>query len=324
MAEPESFPTPGVRTIQDLADLAEGGVPADRQIKTLVYKIDEKTVLVLLRGDHALVEQKLIDNVEASDLRPANDKEILAALGSRPGSLGAVGMSDLFVIADEALRGRRDMVTGANQDEFHLRGVDVERDIQVGGWIDLREVVSGEGCPTCGEPIEVYKGLEVGHIFKLGTVYSESMGANVQGADGQSGPVVMGSYGIGLDRNLAAIVEANHDEAGIIWPVSVAPYEVVVSVVKPKDVKCLEVAEQIYEALLGEGIEVLLDDRDERPGVKFKDADLIGFPFRVTVGPKGLENGVVELKSRRDGDVRDLELVHAAVTIRETVLDQRR
>ena len=324
LPEPEKFPTPGVRTIEDLANLPDAGAPAERQIKTLVYVVDDKLVLVLLRGDHSLVEQKLVDNIEGDVLRPAREEEIRSALGARPGSLGAVGAHGLFVIADEALRGRRDMVTGANEDEFHLRGVDVERDIEVGGWLDLRAVESGQGCPICGEGLEAYKCLEVGHIFKLGTFYSEAMGAKVLDSNGKSVPIVMGSYGIGIDRNMAAIVEANHDDSGIIWPVSVAPFEVVVSVVKPKEIKCLEAGERIYEALLEQGIDVILDDRDERPGVKFKDADLVGIPFRVTVGPKGLENGVVEIKSRKTGETRDIPVAHAAVTVREWVLEERR
>ena len=322
-ASPEKFPTPGVRTIEDLA-VMEGGTPAERQIKTLVYMMDEKVVLVLLRGDHLIAEQKLLDGVEADSIRPAHAEEIQSALGAKPGSLGAVGVEDLFVIADEALRGRRDMTTGANEDGFHLRGVDVERDIPIKGWLDLREVLAEEGCPMCGQPLDVYKCLEVGHIFKLGTRYSEAMGAKVLDQNGKSVPVVMGSYGIGLDRNLAAIVEANHDDSGIIWPVNVAPFEVVVSVVKPKAVDCLEAGQRLYEALLGHGIDVILDDRDERPGVKFKDADLIGIPYRVTVGPKGLADGVVELKRRRDGQTRDLETAQAALAIAEEVLDERR
>ncbi len=320
---PEKFPTPGVRTIADLAAM-EGGAPADRQIKTLVYAIDEKIVLVLLPGDDSLVAQKLEDNIEAENLRPAEPDEIRSALGAQPGSLGAVGVGDFFIIADESLRGRSGMVTGANEDDFHLRGVDVERDIAVNGWLDLREVKGGEGCSLCGEVLRVYKCLEVAHIFKLGTVYSEAMGAQILDKNGKNVPVVMGSYGIGLDRNLAAIVEAHNDDAGICWPVNVAPFEVVVSVIKPKDVNCLEAAKRIYEALLEREIDVILDDRDERPGVKFKDADLVGIPYRVTVGPKGLGDGVVELKERRNGNTRDLEVNHAAQTIAEFVLDERR
>ncbi|MEZ4282551.1 MAG: proline--tRNA ligase [Myxococcota bacterium] len=323
LAAPEKFPTPGVRTIEDLAKMA-GGAPADRQIKTLVFQVDETTVLVLLRGDHQLAEQKLVDQVEAKQIRAADAERIQRTLGARPGSLGAVARGDLYIIADEALRGRRDMVTGANEDGFHLRGVDVERDIPVKAWLDLREVKDGEGCPGCGEAFTVAKTIEIGHIFKLGTKYSVAMDAYVQDEKGASVPMIMGSYGIGLERNLAAVVEANHDEKGICWPVNVAPYEVVVSVVKPNDVACHEAGEALYEKLKAAGIDVLIDDRDERPGVKFNDADLVGFPYRVTIGPKGLASGIVELVRRRDGEKRDLPLAHAAETIVEAVLDERR
>ena len=322
LAAPERFPTPGVKTIEDLAKM-EGGADAVRQIKTLVYNVDDKMVLILLQGDHQLAEQKLLDQVEADSIRAAEPAEIRAALGASPGSLGAVGTGEFFVIADEALRGRRDMVTGANEDGFHLRGVEVERDIGVKAWLDLREARSGEGCPMCQAPLSVHKTIEVGHIFKLGTKYSEAMGANVQNAKGESVPLVMGSYGIGLERNLAAVVEANHDENGICWPVNVAPYEVVVTVVKPKDVDCHEAGERLYEKLLESGIDVLIDDRDERPGVKFNDADLVGFPYRVTVGPKGLSDGLFEFVRRRDGLKRDLPIEHAVETIVEAVLDER-
>jgi prolyl-tRNA synthetase family II len=319
---PEKFATPGVRTIQALAEL-DGGAEATRQIKTLVYVIDGKTILILLRGDHQLAEQKLIDQVEAGEMRPAEVEEIKATLGASPGSLGAVGRGDLYVIADEALRGRRDMVTGANENAFHFRGVEVERDIDVKAWLDLREVATGEGCPMCQTPFSVHKTIEVGHIFKLGTKYSLAMGAAVQDENGESVPIVMGSYGIGLDRNMAAVVEANHDENGICWPVNTAPYEVVVTVVKPKDVECHEAGERLYEKLTEAGIEVIIDDRDERPGVKFKDADLVGFPYRVTIGPKGVASGIYELVRRADGEKRDLPIEHAAETIIEAVLDER-
>jgi prolyl-tRNA synthetase len=320
---PEKFATPGVRTIEDL-ERFPGGAPGSRQIKTLVYQVDGKSVLLLLRGDDSLCEQKLVDNVEGQEIRPAHPEEVKAALGALPGSLGAVGVQGHFVIADEALRGRRNMLTGANEDGFHLRGVDIERDIPVKAWLDLRAVRAGEGCAMCSGLLAVFKTIEVGHIFKLGTKYSEAMGAAVLDANGRSVPIVMGSYGIGLERNMAAVVEANHDENGIVWPVNVAPYEVVVSVVKPKEVGCLEAGERIYDALVKAGIDALLDDRDERPGVKFKDADLVGIPFRVTVGPKGLAEGVVELKRRRGGEARDLPVARAAAAVIEAVLDERR
>ena len=318
----EKFPTPGVKTIDDLAKM-DGGAEASRQIKTLVYVVDGKTILILLRGDHQLAEQKLIDQVEAVQMRPAEISEIKAALGASPGSLGAVEKSELYILADEALRGRKNMTTGANEDGFHVRGVDIERDIDVKAWLDLREVATGEGCPMCQTPFSVHKTIEVGHIFKLGTKYSEAMGASVQNEAGKSVPITMGSYGIGLERNLAAIVEANHDENGICWPVNTAPYEVIVTVVKPKDVECHEAGERLYEKLQEAGIDVLIDDRDERPGVKFKDAELIGVPYRVTVGPKGLADKVFEFVRRADGSKRDLAISHAAETIVEAVLDER-
>jgi prolyl-tRNA synthetase len=319
---PEKFATPHVKTIDDLAKM-EGGAAADRQIKTLVYQADDKSILILLRGDHQLSEQKLIDQVEAETMRPAEPGEIKNLLGALPGSLGAVGHGDLFVIADLALTDRLDMVTGANEDGFHLRGVDINRDIEVKGWLDLREVQDGEGCPMCQKPLEVYKTIEVGHIFKLGTKYSEAMGAKVQDETGKSVAIVMGSYGIGLERNLAAVVESNHDERGICWPVNIAPYEVCVTVVKPKDVDCHEAGERLYQDLSEAGIDVIIDDRDERPGVKFKDAELVGFPYRVTVGPKGIADGIFELVRRRDGQKQDLKIEHAAGTIIEAVLDER-
>ena len=295
-----------------------------RQIKTLVYRIDGKIVLILMRGCDTLMDQKLADGVEAAEIRPATADEIREALGASPGSLGAVGVSDYYVIADEALRGRRNMVTGANEDDFHLRGVDVERDIEVKAWLDLREVEEGEACSLCDGPLSVYKTIEVGHIFKLGTKYSEVMGAEVLDQNGSKRPIVMGSYGIGIERSMAGVVETSHDQAGIIWPVTVAPFEVVVTVVKPKQVECAEVGERLYEALIGAGIDAIIDDRDERPGVKFKDADLVGIPYRLTVGPKGLADGVVELKRRRDGATRDLAVDYAVETVVEAILDERR
>ncbi|MFK7896928.1 MAG: proline--tRNA ligase [Myxococcota bacterium] len=324
LGAPEKFATPGVKTIADL-EAMDGGAAGERQIKTLVYQIDGKLVLILLRGDHQLAEQKLIDQVEAEEMRPATPGEIKNALGALPGSLGAVTSvaEGFFVIADEALQGRRDMVTGANEDGFHFRGVDIDRDLDVKAWLDLREVKDGEGCPMCKKPFSVIKTIEIGHIFKLGTKYSEAFGASVQNEAGKSVDLMMGSYGIGLERNLAAVVESNHDDKGICWPVNTAPYEVVVTVVKPKDVDCHEAGERLYEKLTEMGIEVIIDDRDERPGVKFKDAELIGFPYRVNIGPKGLQDGVFEFIRRRDGDKRELPIEHAAEVIVEEVLDER-
>jgi prolyl-tRNA synthetase len=319
---PEKFATPGQHTIEDIASF-EGGAPAERQVKTLVYVVDEATVLVLLRGDHPLVEQKLSDGLQATTVRPATDQEIRAALSAGAGSLGAVGVSGPRIVADEALQGRRDLVTGANEDGFHLRSVDLARDVEVSDWLDLREIQSGEACPACGSALEVRKTIEVGHIFKLGTKYSETLGASVLDENGKSRPIVMGSYGIGIQRCMAAVVERHHDDAGIVWPLSVAPYEVVITQINAKDAATTDAAGALYDALVARGIEVILDDRDERPGVKFKDAELAGFPYRITVGPKGLQDGKVEVVRRKTRQGRDVELQKAADAVAENVLEER-
>jgi prolyl-tRNA synthetase len=319
---PEEFATPGVRTIEDLAAF-DGGAPAEHQIKTLVVALDGEIALVLLRGDHPLSEQKLQDATGVTELRHASDKEIQDSLGASAGSLGAIGVAGCRILADLALRGRSGMQTGANRDEFHLRGVDVERDIPSAEWLDLREVQAGEACELCDAPLAVCKTIEVGHIFKLGTRYSELLGATVQDESGKSRPIIMGSYGIGIERTMAAVIESRHDEVGMIWPISIAPFEVVVSVINPKNAAAADAGGAVYDALVADGIDVLLDDRDERPGVKFNDADLIGIPYRITVGPKGLAEGIVEITERRGRKSRSVAVEKAAATVAEVVLEER-
>lgn len=314
----ERFPTPGVRTIADLVEF-DGGAPADRQVKTLVYILDDEPVLVLLRGDHDLHEQKLLDGTGAIEIRPGHPEEIRALLGADAGSLGAVGVDGARILADLQLAERVNMVTGANLDDHHVRGVDIGRDIAVTEWLDLRAVVAGDGCPECGEPLELFKGIEAGHIFKLGTKFSEALGATVLDTNGVPVPLVMGSYGIGVERNLAAAVEMNHDEQGIVWPVSIAPYEVVITVVKTDDEDTMTVANRLYDDLGAAGVDVLIDDRKERPGVKFADAELIGIPYRITVGPRGLADGIVELSVRSTGDRSELPVEDAAEEVAQQV-----
>ena len=299
-AAPTRLDTPGVRTIEDLA--TSYGLAAERQIKTLVQAMDGQLTLVLLRGDHQLQDQKLSDATGVTDIRPAQPDEIRAALGALPGSLGAVGVTGLPVIADLALRGRRDMATGANTDDVHLTGVDVGRDIQVGTWADLREVSAGEPCPRCGTPLQFIRAIEVGHIFKLGRKFTEAFGVTVLGPDGSAKVPIMGSYGIGVERAMAVIAEVHHDEAGLTWPVQVAPAEVDVIMVSVRDEAVRAASEAIYAALQAAGHDVIIDDRDERPGVKFKDAELIGFPVRVSVGSRDLAEGMVEVVSRDSGE----------------------
>ncbi|MYS82193.1 proline--tRNA ligase [Embleya scabrispora] len=316
---PERFDTPGIKTIENLTKAH--GVPADRQIKTLVYMVGGQLTLALLRGDHALVEQKLIDTTGSTDVRPATADEIKAALGAYPGSLGGVGVHDLPILADQALRGRRDMVTGANVDKVHVRGVDVERDIAVGTWADLREVVAGEPCPTCGTGLEVEQTVEIGHIFKLGYKYTEALGVNVLGADGERVTPIMGSYGIGVERAMAAVVETHHDKNGIVWPIAVAPFEVAVALLDVEDEKSRTTAEEIHAELLRQRVDTILDDRAERPGVKFKDIELVGIPFRVTVGARSLAEGNVEIVSRASGEKALVPVAEAVEYVRKLVLD---
>ena len=297
--QPEKFATPGIRTI---AELASSGHLAHNQIKTMVYVIDEQITLALLRGDHQLNEQKLADATGATLIRQARSEETLGFLGAEPGSLGAVGVSGCPIYADNALKDRTNMVTGANENDYHFSGVSIERDITVDEWVDLREVQSGDLCLTCMEPLDIVPTIESGHIFKLGTKYAETFGVNVLDENGKSRTVVMGSYGIGVERAMATIVETHFDDKGIVWPLAVAPFEVIVTIVQPKDEENVRIGEQIYDSLLNLGIEVLLDDRDARPGVKFADAELIGVPYRVTIGPKGIGDGVVEFAPRTSGE----------------------
>lgn len=313
--ETELLPTPGIRTIAGLAEAHPAQAAPHRQIKTLVYSVDGRLTLVLLRGDHELIEQKLVDTLGVANLRPAEAGEIRAALGADPGSLGAVGVEHLPIIADRALGGRRNLVTGANRDDWHLSSVDVERDIPVGRWAELRGISAGEECAECGGVLDVWRGIEVGHIFKLGDRYARAMGAMVQDAGGDVTPIVMGSYGIGVERTMAAVVEFSHDDRGIVWPASVAPYQVVVTVIRADDPKTMAAAESIYRQLADVGLEALLDDRPLRPGVKFTDAELIGIPYRITVGPRSLASEQVELTTRRGLSTMGVAAGQAAATV---------
>ena len=320
-AAPERFPTPGVRTIAALEEI-EGGAAADRQIKTMVMVIDDEVVLALVRGDHQLNLQKLIDATAGIEIRPATPEEAKATLGAMPGSLGAVGVEGVRIIADEAMKGRTNLTTGANEDDWHYRGVDIARDIAVDQWADLREVKAGEACPRCNTELTMIRCVEAGHIFKLGTLYAEKFNVMVSDADGKQQPVVMGSYGIGIGRNMATVAETYHDDNGIIWPVAVAPYEAVITVLK-LDEPTMAAAEELYAGLKARGVDVLLDDRDARAGVKFADAELIGIPYRITVGPKGLADGEVELTNRASGETTKVVVADTVDTV-ATAIDAER
>jgi prolyl-tRNA synthetase len=301
----EKFATPGVVTIEALSK-EPYKVPANRQIKTLIYIADSKPIIILIRGDDQLNETKLLAKTGAVAARPADvknpaDMVHFTALGAMPGSLGAVRNvpSGWKVYADERLQGANDMTTGANEDGFHLKNVSIERDIKVTAWFDLRTVNAGEPCVKCAKPLKIRRAIEVGHVFKLGTKYSEALNATFLDVDGSRKPPVMGCYGIGVTRTLQAIIEQGNDKDGVIWPMSVAPYQVCLTplAVAPES-QAMQLAEKFHAELTARGVDVILDDRDERPGVKFKDSELVGFPIRLGLGEKSLAKGEVELKPR--------------------------
>ncbi len=307
----EKFATPGVKTIEDL-EKTPYGVASSDQVKTLVYWCDSKLYLFLLRGDHPLNEVK-VGQLGFSELRAASDAEIAAALGAHVGSLGGAGVTPRShpkiagVIADEALKDQEGMTTGANEDGFHLRGVSLKRDIAVTRWADLRLAQAGEKAPNSDEELKVERAIEVGHVFKLGTKYSQKLGANVLDENGKSRPCVMGCYGIGVTRTLQAIAEQGADKDGMVWPEALAPFAVLLQLLETKDEEAIRAAEGLYSELRDAGVEVLYDDRDERAGVKFKDGDLLGIPFQVRIGKSFKEGKLFEVKIRKTGKAHQVK-----------------
>jgi prolyl-tRNA synthetase len=315
----EEFATPGAVTIAAL-EAAPFNVPADRQFKTLVYVGDGKPFLVILRGCDELEEAKL-GSLGFTLFRPATPEEIVPVLGAKPGSLGATRGSLkepgalAGVFADHAIRLIGNGVTGANKDGFHLRNVNVSRDLAITRFGDFRRVRVGEPDPKSGQPLQVRRGIEVGHIFKLGTKYSEKFNAVYTDDQKQSHLMVMGCYGIGISRTMQAVIEQSHDADGIVWPWNCAPFQVLICVLDPQLPEAMELARRLGAAAESTGADVLIDDRAERPGVKFKDADLIGLPLRLTIGGKGLKEGVIELKWRAGKDVVKVPVAEAEARV---------
>ncbi len=298
----EKVVTPGMKTVEEVTGFMN--VSPESLVKTLVYLADGEPVVALVRGDHDLNEIKLKNLVGADEVALADQATVERVTGAPSGFAGPVGLKGVRIFADHAVSAMKDFVTGANEGDMHLTGVNLERDFRVNAFADIRSIKAGDSCPRCknGE-IEIHKGIEVGHIFMLGTKYSEAMGCTYLDEDGAEKPMVMGCYGIGVGRTAAAAIEQNHDEAGIKWPAPIAPFEALVLPLNVNDPEVMEAARAIYDGLLGSGLDALLDDRDERAGFKFKDADLIGIPYRVVVGGKGIKEGVVEIKKRADGEV---------------------
>ncbi len=312
---PEQFHTPAIKTIAEVS--AFTGLPETSQIKSLVMVADGKPVLVLVRGDHQLSEAKFADATGAKEIRAAHPEEIREWFGAEAGSLGPVGVKNMPILADNVLRGRKNMIAGANRNDYHLRHVTPDEDFKA-EYHDLRQVAAGDACMKCGTPVQLNKSIEIGHIFKLGYRYSESMGLRVLNEKGEEITPIMGSYGIGIERILSSAVELYSDKDGMALPVPIAPFEVVVTPVNNADAAQMQAAVRLYDECRSLGLDVLLDDRDERPGVKFKDADLIGIPFRITIGKK-LAQGKVEVVERRGKQTTEMDVNDAVKCVADCV-----
>ena len=312
----ERVVTKGAHTVADVSKMLE--LEPRQIVKTMIVMADNRPVAVLVRGDHELNLAKIKNLLGASVAELATVEQIEAATGGPVGFSGPVGLQ-LPIYADNAVKYLRNMGVGGNERDIHLEGVNLERDFSVEQFADLRNANAGDPCPHCGGAFVNTRGIEVGHIFKLGTKYSKAMKATFLAADGKSNDIIMGCYGIGIGRTAAASIEQNHDADGMIWPLPLAPFQVLVVMVNPKDEDVRRASEEIYQELLGVGVEVLLDDRDERPGIKFKDADLIGIPLRVTVGARSLKEGAVELKDRATGAQSMVPTAELAALLRDRV-----
>ncbi|HEX3684530.1 MAG TPA: proline--tRNA ligase [Bryobacteraceae bacterium] len=310
---PEEFHTPGQKTIADLAAFTR--LPESSQMKSLVMVADGAPLLIMLRGDHQLSETKLGGVLGATEIRPAHAQEIVAWFGASAGSLGPLGVKNMRVLADDSLKGRRNLITGANRDDYHCRHVTPGEDFHP-EFFDLRQVTAGDTCPKCGAVLEVFKSIELGHIFRLGDKYSHSMGLRVLGEDGREITPIMGCYGIGIERILTCAIELYHDKDGMSLPASIAPFRVVITPVNYAEALQKEAADLLYAECAQAGIDALLDDRDERPGVKFKDADLIGIPYRITIGKK-LTQGKIEFLERRTKASEEVLLAGAIMHLKK-------
>ena len=317
----EEVHTPDAKTIEQVSKFM--GVPGSAFVKSLIYNADGKPVMVCVPGDRDVNDVKLKHFLDVKKLELADFETVLKASGANAGSVGPVKPADasIRIVCDQALKGAKGCIVGANKDDYHLKNVDLARDCNIADadFADLVVVRDGDICAKCGKPMVIKRGIEVGHVFKLGTKYTDAFNAVYKTADLKEATMIMGCYGIGVSRTVQAVIEQSHDKDGIIWPASVAPYQVCISLLDPDQAEVAAVADKLEAELEAMGVDVIVDDRAERPGVKFKDADLIGFPVRVVVGAKGLANGGVEVK-RRDQDKSQMKIVapvEAAAAIKE-------
>jgi len=315
----EEVDTPGKATIEEVSDFLK--VPQSHTLKAVFYIADGEFVFVVIRGDLEINEVKLKNNLHCFDLRMATEAEVKQA-GIVAGSASPIGISGIKIIADDSITLRTNFIAGANKPDTHLRNVNYPRDFKVDIMADIAKARAGEGCPKCEGKLLSTHGIEVGHVFKLGTFLSEKLGASFIDPDGNSHPIVMGCYGIGLGRLLAAAVEQNHDDKGIIWPLPIAPYQIYLCPLHREGSKVSEVAESLYVELEAAGFEVLFDDRKESPGVKFNDADLLGIPIRATISPRTLESNSVEIKRRSEKETQLVPLEGITTALKEIIINQ--
>jgi prolyl-tRNA synthetase len=314
----EEVHTPEVRTIEEVCAFLDVA-PRD-VVKTMIFMCDGKPVAVLVRGNEDINEAKLRNYLGCDSLELAMEDTILEVTGSPRGFAGPIGIKST-VVADYSLIGMKNFVVGANREDHHIKNCNIGRDFEIRAYADLRIVREDDVCPRCGGDLRIVRGIEVGHVFKLGVKYSKAMNATFLDADGKEKHMIMGCYGIGIGRTAAACIEQSHDEDGIIWPMSIAPFQVIITPVNMKDENLSSAAEDLYNSLIADGIEVILDDRNERAGVKFKDADLTGIPLRVTVGAKILAEEKVEVKFRKSGEVEKIPLETVRGFIIKTIND---
>ncbi|MBD3169272.1 MAG: proline--tRNA ligase [candidate division Zixibacteria bacterium] len=310
MLEREEVHTPGMKTIEEVTGYLK--LPAKKLVKTLLYRADDEVVAALIRGDRNINEVKLVNYLGCNNLEMADEQTVMKLTGADVGFAGPYELKDVRLVVDHEVKGLRNFVTGANKTDYHFLNVNHPRDFKFHETVDLKMAEAGERCPRCENgKLKSDRGIEVGNTFKLGTKYSSSLGANFIDEDGNEKPFIMGSYGIGITRTAQAAVERFNDKDGIIWPKAIAPYGIIIIYTNSSDDKQIELAERLYMELRGKGIEVLLDDRDERAGVKFKDADLIGIPLKVVVGERGMKEGIVEVKIRNTGEAHKVNITEA-------------
>jgi prolyl-tRNA synthetase len=308
--------TPGKRKVGAVCEFL--GILPEELVKTMVYIADGDPVAVLVRGDHEVQPVKLKNMLGAVEVELADDKQVFETTGVPSGYLGPINLN-IKIVADLEVEAIKNFTIGANEKNYHVQNVNLGRDFEVSQVGDLRQITEDDPCPDCGGDLELTRGIEVGHIFKLGDSYSKALKATFQDSNSEEQNFIMGCYGIGVSRTVAAAIEQNHDENGIVFPLPLAPFQVIILNLDPKNEQITGAAESFYNQLQQESIEVLLDDRDERPGVKFKDADLIGIPYRITIGKRFAKEGEVEVRTRKDGLTKSLSPDEAVSEVVNTI-----